>query len=308
MLGEMSADHPRVRAAVLAEKRVRGRLYNELKTAIQNIDGELAMSHAKVQALNEQLQGYEGKFADLSDVRSRYSRLTKEVEQREKFIEQVETNLAVARSNRAAAAAASTIQRIDQPLCGTDPIGPGGMTICLAGMLGGLLTGLGLIWLLEPVKPTSNRRWSDGSQSNPHPLAMVGMANAGGRRQDDRFGRRATDWIESVWPGGKPNGDGAQTAPPTERRRRPQQPSTSKTAGKQPTGEQTPVQPPKPRQPQPQRRPPQPRPPQPSQSQPSPRQPSKSPSANPRSQSKRVARPTPVRHPPSPGSGPPPAS
>jgi uncharacterized protein involved in exopolysaccharide biosynthesis len=229
LLGEMSPDHPRVRAAVLAEEKVRGRLHSELKTAIKNIDGQLAMSQSKVSALNEQLKRYEGKFANLSDIRGSYSRLTKEIEQREKFIEQVETDLAVARSNMAAAAAASTIQKIEQPMCGTDPIGPSGKVICLAGVLGGFLTGLGLVWLLEPVKPTTNRRWSDGGRGHRQAtvIARAAAGNTGGRRGDDRFGRRASDWMQSVWPSGRRNGADPQVAPARQDPRRQPQQQTS---------------------------------------------------------------------------------
>jgi succinoglycan biosynthesis transport protein ExoP len=213
--GEMSADHPRVRAAMLAETKLRQRLYNELRTAIKHIDVELNLSQARLISLEKQHKGYERKFAQLSDVRATYSRLTKEVEQRQRFIDTVETDLAIARAHMAAATAASTIQRIDQPMSDIEPIGPSGISIGLAGLFGGLFTGLGLVWLLEPVQPTRHRRLSDSINLQPaNKVVATGATQFGGRRNDNRFGRRVNDWTQAVWPDQPPSGDGAETASP----------------------------------------------------------------------------------------------
>ena len=70
------------------------------------------------------------------------------------LLERAEQNLAEARAARASAKAASLISRIDAPDAGIRPVGPGRITIALCGVLGGLLTGFGLVFLTVPVNTT----------------------------------------------------------------------------------------------------------------------------------------------------------
>src|SRR5262249_13584251 len=64
-----------------------------------------------------------------------------------------EQQLAEARASSAAARTASVIAAIDTPVAGDSPIGPGKATIVLAGALGGLMLGLGIVFLsVQPAK------------------------------------------------------------------------------------------------------------------------------------------------------------
>ena len=55
------------------------------------------------------------------------------------------------RSSSASAKAVSLITRIDAPDTGTTPVSPSGLMVVLGGMLGGLLTGFGVVLLTAPA-------------------------------------------------------------------------------------------------------------------------------------------------------------
>ncbi len=193
--GELNGKHPRIKSAILAEKEIRTRVYKELRNAIENIDIELQMAHSKLEHLNAQMKDYEHRFVELSSVRTQYNRLSKEVEFKSEVVEQLEKNMSVARANLATAGSVSLIQEVDRPIASIRPIGPGGKTIVLTGMIGGVFVGLGLIWLAEPVQVGQDRRCTsiNGRRSIDQILLNSG-ANASrttlmgpGRRLEDKL-------------------------------------------------------------------------------------------------------------------------
>jgi len=100
-------------------------------------------------------------------------------------------DLADVRASQAAALSASVITRLDQPDPGNGPVGPSFPVIVAAGLGGGLMLGLGLVFLVAPIGNLWGRRWSDHSGA--------------GRRADDQkpaatapstgttYGRRGSD-------------------------------------------------------------------------------------------------------------------
>ena len=93
----------------------------------------------------------------------------------------------------------------DQPDAGTSPIGPGSAMILLGGMAGGLLGGLGLVFITVPIGEAWGRRRSDYQQAGrrnvdrtatPTSPTVVPTAPAGiGRRAADQksTARRGSD-------------------------------------------------------------------------------------------------------------------
>jgi hypothetical protein len=111
-------------------------------------------------------------------------------------------DLADVRASQAAALSSSLIARIDEPQPDNNPVGPGFPTIVAAGFGGGLLLGLGLVFLTAPLGNLWGRRASDYA----------------GR------GRRAGDQVSAAPPesSAAPSGRRASDAPrvasrPTER-------------------------------------------------------------------------------------------
>ncbi len=194
--GEYNHKHPRMQAAVFAEQQVRQRVYAEIRDSIKNIDVELRLAKARVAQLEGLMNQYENRFADLSEVRTEYNRLSQDVESKTTVVQQLEKDLATARANMATASSVSLIQKVDQPMASSRPVGPSGKTIVLGGVLGGLLLGLGLIWLAEPVPTAQDRRFTslNGRRATDQLLMSTAMMAAGqpsmngpGRRWSDQM-------------------------------------------------------------------------------------------------------------------------
>jgi len=172
LLGSMSADHPQAQAAKAAEQEVRQHLRNELDSAIRGLNADLKVSDTQIASLQKQVTDAEGRLSRLARLRARYGNLVAEVKQCNSTLEKAQKDLADARASEAAALSASLISRLDTPQVGNSPIGPGKTVIVASGFMGGLVCGLGLVFLMVPT-PTGTR----------------------GRRLTDYlgFGRRATD-------------------------------------------------------------------------------------------------------------------
>ena len=76
------------------------------------------------------------------------------------MLDRAEQNLTNARSDSASAKAASLITRVDAPDTGASPVSPSELMIVLGGLLGGLLTGLGIVLLTAPAATAAKRRGS----------------------------------------------------------------------------------------------------------------------------------------------------
>lgn len=151
LLGTMSAEHPKVLAAKEAEEEIGRNLHRELDIARRGVEVELKVIADRRTVLEDQLARTNGRLSSLASVRAEYANKLTETKSRAGLLERAEQNLAEARAARASAAVASLISRIDTPDAGIRPIGPGRLTIALGGVLGGLLAGLGIVFLAVPV-------------------------------------------------------------------------------------------------------------------------------------------------------------
>jgi uncharacterized protein involved in exopolysaccharide biosynthesis len=211
LLGLMRAEHPEVQAAMAAEEKVRRQLFAQLHTAIAGLDAELAATKQKITMMQQEHEEVEKRMQSLSQIRTHYSSLATEVDQRTQFLQQAERELAAAKANGISAAAASLIHRVDQPIPSPQPIGPSAKVIVLAGLVAGLLSGLGLIYISEPAVSTGGRRGTDPSSSGRWAADQTGN-RIGDRRLGERLGRRATDWLFRS-ENRQPPGDGADAMP-----------------------------------------------------------------------------------------------
>ena len=149
--GRMSAAHPEVIAAREAEAQVAERLHAEIATAVLGVDAEQAVAVSRVQSLNQQREQAAARLKRLAGLRATYTNLLSESSNRAKLLERAEQGLNNARSTLAGAKAASLISAVDDPDTGTHPISPSRSLVILGGLLGGLLTGLGLVFLTAPA-------------------------------------------------------------------------------------------------------------------------------------------------------------
>jgi len=180
-LGRLSDSHPHAQAAVKAEANLRKSLEEELQTAIGGMEANARVSNGLVKLLETQLTDVQTRLNRLAQLRAPYTNLVAELRQRAQTHDEAQRALADARASRGAAQTTSLITRIDPPQVGSHPIGPGRLTIVVAGLAGGLLTGAGLVALTATNGPLHGRRWGDYL--------------SGRRAGDRRTGRRATDPI-----------------------------------------------------------------------------------------------------------------
>jgi uncharacterized protein involved in exopolysaccharide biosynthesis len=149
--GQLTDDHPEVLAAKVAEEEIGRHLSGELGTAIRGVQVELRLNTGRVEQLQQQLEGTTQRLDRLASVRAEYGQRLEEITQLTDVLQSAQQNLAEARASRAASHVASLITVIDQPETGTQPLGPGRMVILLSGMVGGLVVGLGIVFITAPL-------------------------------------------------------------------------------------------------------------------------------------------------------------
>lgn len=229
--GTMSKDHPKVQAAMQAEQEVLANLRDELVVATQSLKTEISISGKLIESLEQQRESAEARLDRIASLRARYHNLDSEVKQRSETVQKTAKDLGDARASHAAAAASSLITRIDGPQLGTYPLGPGRSMICIAGLFGGLATGMGLVFVVSPQGQATGRRWSD-SVATFSRRATDMLPGFGRRKSDQPGGQRAGDP-----PAGMPGGR-RQNDPPPELVSEPALPnSTSNDSRERRTGD-----------------------------------------------------------------------
>jgi uncharacterized protein involved in exopolysaccharide biosynthesis len=191
LLGRMSADHPEVKAARLAEDKIRQQLSDEIALVISNLENDLKVSAALLATLGQQQTEINERLNHVAGLRPAYANQLAAVRQRTENLSQVMKDLGDVRASQAAALSSSLISRIEQPQPDNNPVGPGFPTIVAAGFGGGLLLGLGLVFLTAPLGNLWGRRAEDyihgGRRASDRPAAVSPEAS------NPPSGRRATD-------------------------------------------------------------------------------------------------------------------
>lgn len=150
LMGTMSNEHPQVAAAQVAETEIRGHLHRELELAIRGLQTEQAVIDSQIATLTQRLTELNQRMQRLAAIRADYGRRVAEVRQQTENLTRAQQELAQARAGLAAGESNSLITRIDTPQTGPTPQGPGRTMLAAAGLVGGLLTGLGLLVLTTP--------------------------------------------------------------------------------------------------------------------------------------------------------------
>jgi uncharacterized protein involved in exopolysaccharide biosynthesis len=169
--GAMTAEHPLVQAAVLAEAEIRGRLHREIALAIRGIKAELGLGEGRLTTLDEQMDEAATRMDRLAAIRAHYANAASEVRHCDERFQQAQQDLVAARASLAAAQTASLLTRLEAPYTPNDPCGPRRAMIVLMGLLGGLATGVGIVFLGSPARVVeedkSHERASDETPAVP---------------------------------------------------------------------------------------------------------------------------------------------
>lgn len=149
--GRFSESHPDVLIAKTTEQRFRDNLLRELASSELAILGAIELCENKIAKLNDQENELGKRLNLLADIRADYTNVVSEVKATNEELQQIKRELTQAMAARNAASTSSLITRIDQPLLGDRPVGPGRTTIVGGAMVGGLFFGLGIAFLLTPL-------------------------------------------------------------------------------------------------------------------------------------------------------------
>ncbi len=193
--GRFTGAHPLVYVATTSEREIKSQLHAELSVALATTEKNVANSQARIDNLKLQQTQLEERLTRLARIRADYENLTNEARSRTKILQDIERQLAEAQASRDAALSTSLLTRLDEPVLGERPIGPGRTTI-LAGMtLAGLFFGLGIVFLLTPLdseNPNTNR-WNEAlgrRLSDRFPWLADTQGNNGQRRRRSDYDRR----------------------------------------------------------------------------------------------------------------------
>lgn len=181
--GRFTELHPLVIAAVDTENQIKNQMRQELGNAVATLTKEYEVAMGRVQLLQDQQGNLEDRINKVAQIRAGYANLASEVKARNEQLQEAERELAQAEATRDAALTSSLITRIDQPLIGEKPIGPGRSTILAGTTACGMFFGFGVVFLLSPI---------DGGA----------------------FGRRKYDYTGAA---GRRSADSSTTTPPTSK-------------------------------------------------------------------------------------------
>jgi uncharacterized protein involved in exopolysaccharide biosynthesis len=184
LVGSMSDTHPLVVNAKAAETAIGEQLHDELEGATQGIEVELSLATQRETALESQIADARKRLDHLADIRADYANAAAEVHLRTDTLKTAEGQLAEARASQAAAHTASLLSRIDTPDTGAYPIGPSRSVIAAGGAVGGLIIGLGLLFLtVPPLAPRSADPLVHEIKQNGHPPIDAEEARSVGETQ-----------------------------------------------------------------------------------------------------------------------------
>ncbi|HVC93526.1 MAG TPA: hypothetical protein VND64_07540 [Pirellulales bacterium] len=153
LAGAMNESHPLVQAAREAEQEISRHLHDELAIALRGVKVDMQLSSDRARSLGEQLALARGRLERVAGLRAEYTNLVADAAHRTRLLEAARKELAEARGSQAGAHSASLIAAIDEPTTGARPIGPGRTMTALAGLVGGLVIGGGVLFLSLPAVP-----------------------------------------------------------------------------------------------------------------------------------------------------------
>jgi uncharacterized protein involved in exopolysaccharide biosynthesis len=172
LLGSRSENHPFVFAAREAENLLRQQLHDEVAVAIRGLKIDVELNADREEALSTKWAAARERLSRLAAARAEYAKLVASVDNHTRLVEAARKNLADARALQAGARSASVISRIDGVETGVRPVGPSRKTITAAGGVGGLVLGLGLVFLFAGNSTVSSSYRAVAMHANPDVVAI----------------------------------------------------------------------------------------------------------------------------------------
>ncbi|HEV3416986.1 MAG TPA: hypothetical protein VG056_09245, partial [Pirellulales bacterium] len=152
LAGAMTESHPQLVVAREAEHDLQRVIYKEVASAIRGVEGDFQLTDSRIHAAEEQLAEQRARVARLAGLRAEYSNLVDLVEHRRTELEQAKHGLAETRAEQASSFSSSVISAVGLPEGASTPIGPSRAMTAIFGLAGGLLAGLGILYLTVPSR------------------------------------------------------------------------------------------------------------------------------------------------------------
>lgn len=147
-----SAKHPNVISAQSAYNALQQSLRHELRAAEQSIALEIDLQEAQQNALQTEIASTHNRLSNLATHRADYAMVLATVAEHTRLTETAQKRFADGQAKQAAALTASLVNRIDAPEAGVKPLGLGRVKQTAAAGMGGLLFGLGMLFLVANPK------------------------------------------------------------------------------------------------------------------------------------------------------------
>ncbi len=162
LLGQMTEEHPKVRAAVRSEKEISDNIHSELAVAVRGVEVDMRLTDERVASLRDELNAIRDRLHYIASLRAEYTNLIAEVDHRTVVLADSTRDLSKVRASHATAQSTNLISTIDAPESSTKPLGPRKAIVVLVGLIGGLAVGLGVLFLTIPPTPQHvDRRRTD---------------------------------------------------------------------------------------------------------------------------------------------------
>ena len=177
--GLYSNRHPRVRSLEKAIEFSQQQLYNSLTGEMAGVQAGIQLKKRQLAGLEDRIEKLKARLIRLSKARSEHLALTTQTQQLGEAATRAKTAWTEIESRTKTARTVGLLTPTDVAQVSTRPDGVGKRAVAVAGLLGGLMTGIGLMFILAPPMddPTSNL-----ATAAPQP-AQAGQANGTPRQQ-----------------------------------------------------------------------------------------------------------------------------
>jgi polysaccharide biosynthesis transport protein len=177
LAGRLTADNPKMKAAVAAEAEIRQAMQSETALVIRSMQPVLDVERDRVERLRAKQMNLQRRLDRLAEARTSYAKLAADVKHRTTLLENAQRVLAEAEASRSASLSTNLLAKLGPVTTGDSPNGMSTSILSIGGAAAGLIFGLGTVFLVAPGPNQSRfgRRWSD----------MIG-----GRRSSDQGERR----------------------------------------------------------------------------------------------------------------------
>ena len=148
--GRYQPTHPVVKSSRETVDAAKNRIRAAISPAISGLDSQISVLENGVNQLDRLIADQVGRLGELTGQRVAYSTLEQEVQKKSDVLSETQGKLAAIESLAGAARNVALLTPVDAPQVSTRPDGLGERAMTLAGAIGGLMIGLGLVMIVAP--------------------------------------------------------------------------------------------------------------------------------------------------------------